>query len=283
MINGIVANKFTVKNLLIIRKNHTFANLKQKIMSKISAVIITYNEERNIARCLQSLQGVADEIIVVDSGSIDKTAEICKAFNVRFEQREWDNFSFQKNYGNTLSSFDYILSIDADEVLSEELRNEIVVEKQSFEYDAYSFNRLTFFYGKPIKHCGWYPDRKVRLFNKRKACWEGNVHETLRFSEPFSVKFLSGDLLHYTTDSLFTQIEKINKYSDVYAIAAIAKGQKAGLLKLIFKPKYKFFYVYFIKLGFLDGWNGFLISYLSALDIFFRLCKIRMYQSCKLS
>ena len=247
-------------------------------MHKISAVIITFNEERNIARCLQSLQGVADEMIVVDSGSTDRTAEICKEFGVRFEHRIWDNYSSQKNYGNTLAQFNYILSIDADEALSEKLKNKIIAEKQNLEYDAYHFNRLTFFYGKPVKHCGWYPDRKVRLFNKQKAHWEGNIHETLQFSETFSVKFLAGNLLHYTTDNLFSQIEKINKYSDTYAIAAVEKGKKASLPKLIFKPQYKFFHVYFIKLGFLDGWNGFLISCLSALDVFLRLCKIRMYQ-----
>jgi glycosyltransferase involved in cell wall biosynthesis len=245
---------------------------------KISAVIITHNEERNIERCLKSVMKVADEIIVVDSNSTDKTEEICKTFGVNFVFQKWLGYGEQKNFANSLAKYEYILSLDADEVLSEKLQSSILETKQNFTADAYNFNRLTFFYGKPVKHCGWYPDRKIRLFNKQKAHWEGNVHETLIFPESFYVKFLAGDLLHYTTDNLFSQIEKINKYSDSYAISAVAKGKKANLLKLISKPKYKFFHVYFIKLGFLDGWNGFLISCLSALDAFFRLCKMRMYQ-----
>ena len=247
-------------------------------MSKISAVIITFNEERNIERCLQSLQGAADEIVVVDSGSTDGTENICKIFNARFEQRIWDNYSAQKNYGNGLASFNFILSIDADEVLSEELKNSIIVEKKNLENDSYHFHRLTFFCGKPVRHCGWYPDRKPRLFNRQRARWEGEVHERLIFSEPFSIGFLTGDLLHYTTEDLSSQIAKINKYSDAYAATAAAKEKKASLWKVFFKPPYKFFYTYFIKLGFLDGWTGFVVSSLSALDVFFRLCKIRMFQ-----
>jgi len=251
--------------------------------TKISAIIITFNEEGNIERCLQSLFDVADEIIIVDSGSTDKTEEICKRFATKFVVRKWDNFSAQKNYANSLASFDYVLSIDADEFLSDELKKSILIKKEQLtgelhKHNAYNCNRLTFFYGKPIKHCGWYPDRKIRLFNRHKARWEGVVHEKLTFSETSPAELLSGDLLHHTTDNLYTQIEKINKYSDAYAIAAVANNKKANLFKVIFKPKFKFFNVYFLKLGFLDGWNGFLISCLSALDVFLRLSKIRMYQ-----
>ncbi|MDR2973047.1 MAG: glycosyltransferase family 2 protein [Bacteroidales bacterium] len=242
--------------------------------NKISAVIITFNEERNIATCIQSLQEVADEIIVVDSGSTDKTEEICKHLGAKFIVRQWDNFSSQKNYANSLASFDYILSIDADELLSTKLRNSILIEKQHLNYEAYHFNRLTYFLGKPIKHCGWYPDKKVRLFNKNTSYWKGDVHETLVLSQ--TPVFLSGDLLHYTTDNLFSQIEKVNKYSETYALEAVAKGKKVFLLKLIFKPLFKFCSVYFLKLGFIDGWNGFLISCLTSFDTFLRLCKMRI-------
>ena len=244
------------------------------MINKISAVIITFNEERNIERCLQSVQVVADEIVVVDSGSTDKTEEICKHFGAKFIFRKWDDFSSQKNYANTLTSFDYILSLDADEMLSEELQNAILIKKQHLDCETYHFNRLTYFYGKPVKHCGWYPDRKVRLFNKHKARWEGDVHETLIFSQ--KPEYLSGDLLHYTTDNLFSQIEKSNKYSEAYSLSAVAKGKKSNLPKLILKPPCKFFSVYFLKFGFLDGWNGFLISYLTAIDTFLRLSKIRV-------
>ena len=245
-------------------------------MNKISAVIITFNEEHNIARCLRSLQGVADEIIVVDSGSTDGTEEICKQFGTKFTYQQWLGYSGQKNFANSLAEYDYILSIDADEVLSDELKHTLLNEKQHIDSDAYNFNRLTFFYEKPIKHCGWYPDRKIRLFNKYNASWEGDIHEKLVFSKTDNIKHLPGDLLHFTTDNLFSQIEKINKYSDTYALAAVANGKKTNLLKLILKPLYKFLSVYFLKLGFLDGWSGFLISCLSALDSFLRLSKIRV-------
>lgn len=245
-------------------------------MDKLSAVIISYNEEKNIARCIESLKKVADEILVVDSFSKDKTEEICKKMGVVFHQRAWDNFSAQKNYGNSLASYNYILSIDADEVLSDSLAEEILAEKAEFKYDAYGFPRLTYFLGKAIRHCGWYPDTKIRLWNKNKGEWQGTVHETLSFNSDYSSKILKGDLLHFTTDNLYTQIEKINKYTDAHAKNIIEKGGKAGCLKLLFKPGFKFFKIYILRLGFLDGFEGFLISRLSAIDAFLRLSKIRI-------
>lgn len=245
-------------------------------MDKLSVVIITFNEEKNIANCLSSIKEIADEIIIVDSFSTDDTKKICESFDVRFFQRTWDNYSKQKNYANSLASNDYVFSIDADEVVSMELCNSIKKEKEKFLFDTYKFNRLNFFCGKPVHYCGWYPDKKIRIWNKNKASWIGNVHETLSSNDNLSTKYLSGDLLHYTTDSLFSQIQKINVYTEEKAKRAALTKKKASLFKILFKPLYKFIHVYFIRLGVLDGFVGLLISMLSALDSFLFLCKLKI-------
>lgn len=245
-------------------------------MEKLSVVIITYNEENNIGRCIDSVQAIADEVVVVDSFSTDKTEKICRSYGVRFYQRMWDNYSEQKNYANSLASFDYVLSIDADEVLSEELLASIKREKENFIFDAYKFNRLTFFCGYPIRHCGWYPDAKVRLWNKTLATWNGSVHEGLVFNNTPSVKCLAGDLLHYTTSSIHAQVEKVNHYTENKAKEAFVRGKRVSAFKILLKPGYKFFSVYVLKLGFLDGFAGLLISLLSALDSFLFLSKLKL-------
>ena len=153
---------------------------------QISAVIITFNEEKNIERCLNSLQGVGDEIIIVDSLSTDKTQEICSKYDlVKFYSQEWLGYSSQKNYDNKLASFDTILSIDADEVLSFELKQSILTIKAQYDNISnpniiFSVKRLTNYCGSWIKHCGWYPDTKKRIFNKS-VQWVGDIHEELLY------------------------------------------------------------------------------------------------------
>ena len=149
----------------------------------LTAVIITKNEEFNISRCLQSLKDVADEIVVVDSFSTDSTEEICKSFNVRFVQQEWLGYSEQKNFANSLASNDWIFSIDADEVLSDELKKSILElkNKNISDDNVFSMNRLTNYCGHWIRHCGWYPDRKIRIWNRKVGKWQGEIHETIEF------------------------------------------------------------------------------------------------------
>ena len=139
----------------------------EDVMRKLTAVIIAYNEARNIKRCIASLLNVADEIVVVDSYSTDATPSICKGLGVQFHQRDWKGYSKQKNYGNGLASNDWILSIDADEALSEKLKKSILHEKENGKSYNYSFNRLTNYCGKWIHYCGWYPDTKIRMFNEQ--------------------------------------------------------------------------------------------------------------------
>ena len=181
-------------------------------LRKISAVIITNNEEKNIERCIDSLIGVVDEIIVIDSFSTDKTEEICKSKNVRFVQHEWEGFSKSKNFGNQLVTYDLILSLDADEALSVDLQNSLLdLKNKSDVFEAYSLNRRTNFCGNWINHSGWYPDQKLRLWNKNRGHWEGEIHEKIKLNNNATIEHLNGDLLHYsyhTISDLNIQIEK---------------------------------------------------------------------------
>jgi len=245
-------------------------------MVNISAVIITFNEEKNIGRCLQSLQGIADEIVVVDSHSTDATEEIGKQYNVRFLQHPFEGYMQQKSWACEQAQYDYILSLDADEALSDELRFSILYAKQAWNADGYNFNRLTNYLGKWIRHCGWYPDDRIRLWDRRKGAWSGvNIHESIAMAENTKVEKLKGDLLHYSYYSIHQHIAQFNKFTDISAQEAVAKGKKASLFMAIFKGIWKFKRDYIFKLGFLDGYYGFVICSLSGFATFSKYLKIR--------
>ena len=253
---------------------------------KISAVIITHNEERNIVRCLDSLQGVVDEVVVVDSSSTDKTEEMCRKSGVRFENHEWEGYSGQKNFANSIAANDWILSIDADEALSDELRNSIISLKKSelSDTDVFSVNRLTNYCGHWIHHCGWYPDRKIRLFNRNAKRWTGTIHETLADTHAqTSETLLSGDLLHYSYYGVEDHIRQADKFSTLTAQEAFCKGRKASVAALWFKPKWKFFKDFIIKGGFLDGYAGYQVCKISAFATFLKYSKLRMLHQNKIS
>lgn len=242
-------------------------------MRKLSAVIITYNEARNIKRCIASLQDVADEIVVVDSFSTDATPSICKGMNVQFHQREWKGYSKQKNYGNGLASNDWILSVDADESLSEELKSAILFEKENGKGFNFSFNRLTNYCGQWIKHSGWYPDTKIKMFNRTEDDWQGEVHEVLTVDAK-KVKRLKGDLLHYSYHTVSDHVKRTDLYSTLGAKELYENGKKPSLLKLLFNPWLKFNKMYFIKLGFLDGMAGLTIALITAYSTFLKYIKL---------
>ena len=246
---------------------------------KISAVIITKNEERNIVRCLESLQGVADEIVVVDSGSTDCTEELCRGFELRFENHEWEGYSEQKNYANSLASNDWILSIDADEALSEELRQSLLKLKQTQVPDnqVFAVNRLTNYCGHWIHHCGWYPNRKIRLFNRTKKQWTGTIHEILTdTAEPTETQLLAGDLHHYSYHTVEDHIRQADKFTTLTAQEAYEKGKKASVVAIVFRPRWKFFRDYIFKGGFLDGYAGYQVCKISAFATFLKYSKLRM-------
>jgi glycosyltransferase involved in cell wall biosynthesis len=242
-------------------------------MRRISAVIITHNEARNIKRCIDSLDGVADEVVVVDSFSIDATPSICKGLGVQFHQREWKGYSKQKNYGNGLASYNWILSIDADEALSDELKSSILTQKEQGDHENFAFNRLTNYCGKWIKHSGWYPDRKIRMFNRTKDDWQGDVHEILT-TKSSTVKRLKGDLLHYSYHTVSDHVKRTDTYSTLGAKELFDSGKKGGLLKLILNPWVKFNKMFFLRLGFLDGMAGFTIALITAYGTFLKYIKL---------
>ncbi|MFO7844024.1 MAG: glycosyltransferase family 2 protein [Bacteroidales bacterium] len=250
-------------------------------MIKISVVIITFNEEKNIERCLQSVQNVADEIVVVDSFSTDKTTEICQKYNAKVILHPFEDYSKQKNFALEQVENNYILSLDADEALSPTLEKSIIEVKQQWTKDGYFFNRRTSFCGKWINHTGWYPDRQLRLWDKREGWWnENKVHEKVKLNDSAQKGFLKGDLLHFSFYTIQEHISQINKFSEIKATELFLRKKKAGLVKIIFSPVSKFIRHYFFKLGFLDGFYGFVISINSAHSTFLKYAKLRQkYQS----
>ncbi len=251
-------------------------------MIKLSVVIITLNEEKNIARCLDSVRSIADEIVVVDSCSTDNTKAICIEKGVTFIERNFENFVAQKNLATQAATYDFVLSMDADEELSEKLIQEIQRIKQNPLADGYEFNRLNNYCGKWIRHGGWYPDKKLRLYNRNKGKWGGiKIHEKIEMLSGTNIETLKGDLLHYTFHTISQHIETINKFSTITANERIIKNKKTNLLKIIFKPLVKFTTMYFLKLGFLDGYYGFVISINSAYATFLKEIKQKELRKTK--
>lgn len=230
----------------------------------LAVTIITLNEERNIARCIQSVQGLADEIIVLDAFSTDKTKEICEALGVTFIQREWQGYAATKNYLNSLTTCDYILSLDADEALSKALFEEILAEKKKGFSGTYSVNRLTNYLGKWIYHSGWFPDIKPRLFPKEGSYWSGEyVHEVL-VHPPSEFQVFKGVLEHYSYYSYTDHRARADKYSYLTAQKFHAAGKQVGPLKPYISAVGRFIAMFLLKKGFLDGKMGFKIAQISA-------------------
>lgn len=247
----------------------------QSKVVKISAVILTLNEEKNIERCLSSLCSLVDEIVVVDSFSTDKTRDLCHQYNARFLQHPFEGFIEQKNWGMAQAAFDHILSVEGDEALSDTLQKSIAAVKQNWIHDVYVFNRLTYYCGQWIRHGGWYPDKKLRLFDRRKGRFGGtNPHDKFILAPGATKVHLKGDLLHYAFTSISEHLILSNKYSDIKAKGAYEKGKTGGWLNLVFNPLFRFLRTYFFKLGFLDGFNGLVISVISAQSNFLKYAKI---------
>jgi len=245
-------------------------------MIKLSVVVITYNEEKNIGRCLSSVKDVADDIVIMDSYSTDETERICKKFNARFFQQKFEGYIEQKNFANSQAKYDYILSLDADEALSPELIRSIKEVKNSTDSYGYTTNRLTNYCGKWIKHGGWYPDKKLRLFDRRKAKWTGYlIHEKVEYAEPVQISHLRGDLLHFSFYSISEHVSQANHFTSIGAKKLFMQGEKAGCMKLFLNPCVKFLRDYFVRFGFLDGYYGYIISRISAHATFLKYIKLR--------
>lgn len=239
----------------------------------ISLVIITLNEEDNISRCIQSVPW-ADEVIVVDSNSTDRTREIAESLGAKVYNQPFLGFRDQKQKATDFAKNDWVLSLDADEALSLGLSQEIL---KTFDttpiHDGYTMPRLSFHLGRWIKHGGWYPDRQLRFFNRKKAKWGGgHVHEKISCEVVGSFK---NNILHYVFKDLTDQIEANNRYSSLGAQDLFERGKKFSLVKLFLKPVSKFLETYVWKLGFLDGLPGFIISVGAAYSVFLKFAKLR--------
>ncbi len=243
---------------------------------KLSVVIITFNEERNLDRCLQSLLSVADEIIVVDSFSTDRTKEIAEQYGAKFIQHAFEGHIQQKNFAITQAVYPHILSLDADECLSEELKQSIHEVKNNWQYDGYVMNRFTNYCGHWVRYCGWYPDKKLRLWDSRKGRWTGtNPHDRYELMDIESkTGYLKGDLLHYSYYTIDDHRKQIAFFTDIAAKALYQKNKSSTILFAYLSAAIRFLRDYFLKFGFLDGSSGFTICRLSAYASYLKYFKL---------
>jgi glycosyltransferase involved in cell wall biosynthesis len=244
----------------------------------LSVVIITFNEEKNIERCLLSVKEVADEIVVLDSFSTDKTPQICEKHQVKFFQHAFDGHIQQKNRAITYAANPHVLSLDADEALDETLIASIKKAKANFEKEGYYLNRLTNYCGHWVKYCGWYPDAKLRLWDSRKGHWTGvNPHDKYElFNGDKQAGQLKGEILHYSYYSVEDHYKQVEYFTNIASKAYFENGKKAPFYKLIVNPVAKFIDHYLLHLGFLDGKAGYLISRISAYAAYLKYKKLRI-------
>lgn len=231
-------------------------------MAHISVTIITYNEEHRIEACLKSLQDIADEIIVVDSFSTDRTVEICNAYGCKVTQRRFPGYGAQRQYATSLTSYSYVLSIDADEVLSPALRSSLIkLKEEGFAHRVYEMSRLNFYCGQPVKHCGWYPDIQIRLFDKRYANWNlRDLSERVIFPDSLKPVLLDGDILHYrcSTPDEYRKVQ--NRHAALSSDIIKARRSAVPFFTPYIKGVKAFLECYISKGAILDGPEGRAIS-----------------------
>ncbi|QIX61124.1 glycosyltransferase family 2 protein [Hymenobacter sp. BT18] len=244
----------------------------------LSVVIITFNEEANIARCLEAVRAVADEVVVVDSFSTDATVEISRQWGARVVQHAFEGYVQQKNFATAQARYDHVLQLDADEVLTEELRQSIRQAKQHWHGAGYTVARLTNYCGTWVRHGGWYPDRKLRLYDRRLGQWEGLLlHERyeLAIGQPAPVP-LVGDVLHYSYNSVEQHVQQLNRFTSIAADELWLRGRRqVSVFHLLLKPWWKFVHGYFLRRGFLDGFAGLSIAMISAWGVFLKFAKLK--------
>ncbi|RNC68900.1 MAG: glycosyltransferase family 2 protein [Desulfuromonadales bacterium] len=240
---------------------------------KITATIIAKNEEKNLPACLESLD-FADEIVVVDSGSTDRTGDICRSHpKVRYEIREWDGFGRQKNAAADLALNDWVFNIDADERVSPELRASILAADVN-RFDGFRVARENYFGGRRIRHCGWYPDYNLRFYNRQRCRFgERLVHEAVEYSGP--VGTLVGNLVHYTYQGISDYLTRMDRYSTLAAQEVVKAGKRPGIAAVTVRPLFTFVKMFLFKKGFLEGYHGFLLSVLYGVYTFAKYAKAR--------
>lgn len=242
-------------------------------MPLLSAILITFNEERDLPQALASLAGIADEIVVVDSGSTDRTRELARQGGARVVVRAFSGFDQQKNFAADQASHDWVLSLDADEVVSSELRSSLLAWKQSVPTSvAYEVGRCTNYLGKWIRHSGWYPEYHLRLYRRDRAQFVGTLHESLRADGPTGR--LTGDLLHYTVRSMAEHYAKLEVFTTLAAEDLYARGKRRWRGAMYVAAPWTFLIRLVFRLGFLDGYRGVLIAWTSALYVWMKYRKL---------
>lgn len=248
---------------------------------KISVVIITFNEEKNIGRCIDSVKEIADEVLVVDSFSSDATQAICLQKGARFMSHPFISHMHQKNFALQHASFPYILSLDADEYLSDRLIASVKRVKQNWRYQAYRMNRLSNYGGKWIRHGNWYPDQKIRLWNRNVGLWGGeNPHEEVMVAKGTKVKHLRGDILHYATKDTADALSKIQQYSRIFAREYVGR-KSSSVVRILSSSTFAFFKSYVLKRGFLDGFEGLMVAITVANHAAYKYAKL--YEANKMA
>lgn len=242
-------------------------------MNRLSACLITLNEEHNLARALNSLEGIADEIVIVDCGSRDRTLAIAKEYGAKIVENTWKNFAEQKNVASRAASNDWILSLDADEELSPELRKTLMAWKEREpEFAVYEFARRAWYLGDWIRHSGWYPDRQRRVYRRDAVQFAGIVHESLKFEGPAG--YLDGDLLHYTIRSFPEHEEKVERYTTLAADQMYASGRRSWRAAMWLATPWNWLNCYVLHLGFLDGSRGWTIARMAARSTWLKFEKL---------
>lgn len=242
-------------------------------MNKLSIAIITKNEEKNIVRCLESVKW-ADEIVVVDSGSTDRTVEICRNAGCRVELSEWLGFAKTKQKAVDLCKNDWVLVLDADEVITPDLKDRIQNELENPVHTGYRIKRNSFYLGREIKHCGWDRDYTLRLFDNNKGRFNNKaVHESVQILEG-SIGKIKEPMMHYTYPSVTSHIEKMNTYSELGAGEIAQKGYSSNPVSAVLRGLVKFIKMYILKLGLLDGTEGFVLCVNSAYGVYLKYLKL---------
>ncbi len=234
-------------------------------MKKLSVAIITFNEEDRLEDALKSCREIADEIVVVDSFSTDKTCDIAEKYGAVIHKQEFLDYGSQKNTALEKSQYPWVLNLDADERVDEELKQAILAFKQTDGdpgVEGFQINRKTFYLGRWVKHSGWYPDRRLRLFRKDKSQWQGRVHEALVLEG--NMDRMDGNILHYTYRDISDHINRLNRYSRMQAHDIVKKGKKLLYPRALLLPGVTFIRFYLWKLGILDGLSGFVIATVSS-------------------
>lgn len=243
-------------------------------MNKLSATIITKNEEQNIERCLKSLSWV-DEIVVVDTGSTDLTKEICTKYNCNFIEKKWLGFGRTKKAAVDSTQNDWILSIDSDEEVTEELKNKIIEILKTPDVNAYKIKRRSFYLDRMINHCGWNRDYPLRLFNKRCGNFNNKeIHEFVELEKGEKINIIEESILHYTYPTIESHIKKVNRYSELQAHEMKLEGKSYSVFASVLLGLNKFINMYLLRFGFLDGKEGFFLSSISAFGVYLKYIKL---------